>query len=133
MTVKPIPTFEIDERSDLPLWVRLRDRLAYLINTGYYSSGDRLPTVRKLATELSISYNTVSKAYVALERDGYIETTQGRGTFVSETDRLSDAPGVDAMVEDFVAACLEAGMAFDDIAKQVSKAIRKLKREHGKK
>lgn len=51
MTAKPIPTFEIDEGSDLPLWVRLRDRLAYLINTGYYSSGDRLPTVRKLATE----------------------------------------------------------------------------------
>lgn len=133
MTAKPIPTFEIDEESDLPLWVRLRDRLVYLINTGYYRPGDQLPTVRKFAAELCISYNTVSKAYVALEREGYITTTQGRGAFVNEPDSISDEPDFDAMVEDFVGNCLEKGMTYDDIPKQVSKAIRKLKREHEKK
>lgn len=133
MTAKPIPTFVVDEKSDLPLWVRLRDRLVYLINSGYYKPGDQLPTVRKFAAELFISYNTVSKAYVALERDEYISTTQGRGAFVCEPDFVSDAPDVDAMVEDFVNSCLEKGMAFDDIPKQVNKAIRKLKRDHEKK
>ena len=133
MTAKPIPPFEIDESSDLPLWVRLRDRLVYLINTGYYKPGDQLPTVRKFAAELYISYNTVSKAYVALERDGYIVTTQGRGAFVSEPDAISDAPDVNAMVEDFVNNCLEKGMTYDDIPKHVNKTIRKLKRDHEKK
>lgn len=133
MTSRPIPTFETDENSDLPLWVRLRDRLVYLINTGYYKPGDQLPTVRKFAAELRISYNTVSKAYVALERDGYIATTQGRGAFVSGGDAASDAPDVDAMVEDFVNNCIEKGMTYDDIPKQINKAIRRLKRDHEKK
>ena len=132
MTAKPIPTFEVNEKSDLPLWVRLRDRFVYLINTGYYKPEDQLPTVRKLAAEYCISYNTVSKAYVALERDGYISTTQGRGAFVREPDDVSDAPDVDAMVEDFVSSCLEKGMTIDDIPKQVNKAIRKLKRDYEK-
>lgn len=132
MTGKPIPTFETDEKSDLPLWVRLRDRLVYLINTGYYKPGDQLPTVRKFAAELYISYNTVSKAYVALEREGYISTTQGRGAFVCELDAVP-APDVDAMVEDFVNSCVEKGMTYDDIPKQINKTIRKLKREHEKK
>lgn len=133
MTAKPIPAFDAGEESDLPLWVRLRDRLAYLINTGYYKPGDQLPTVRKFAAELCISYNTVSKAYVALEREGYISTTQGRGAFVSEPDSLSGEPDFDALVEDFVSGCLEKGMSFDDIPKQVNKVIRKLKRQHEKK
>ena len=130
---KPIPTFELNGDSDLPLWVRLRDRIAYLINTGYYKPGDRLPTVRLFAAELCISYNTVSKAYVALERDGYISTTQGRGAFVSNLESVPETSEADAMVEDFVSGCLEKGMSFDDISKQVNKAIRKLKREHEKK
>ncbi|RDC03130.1 GntR family transcriptional regulator [Eggerthella lenta] len=133
MTAKPIPSFEVDESSDLPLWVRLRDRLVYLINTGYYKPGDQLPTVRKFASELCISYNTISKAYVALEREGYISTTQGRGAFVCEPDGAPDAPDVDALMEDFVKSCLEKGMAYDDIPKRINKTIRKLKREYEKK
>lgn len=127
-----IPSFDVEAKSDLPLWVRLRDRLAYLINTGYYNPGDKLPTVRKLAASLRISYNTVSKAYVALEREGYIVTTQGRGTFVSKLNSETCEQEADSMVEDFVEACLEKGMSFDDIPKHVNKAIRKLKREHEK-
>ena len=61
--------FEIDESSGLPVWVQLRNRFVYLIKTGYYRPGDQLPSVRTLAAEAAINYNTVSKVYVNLESD----------------------------------------------------------------
>lgn len=133
MTEKPIPTLEIDKNNDLPLWVRLRDRVAHLISTGYYGPGDRLPTVRKLASELNISYNTVSKAYMGLERDGYITTRQGRGAFVCDNDALLDASDLDAVFEDFIKTCRQKGMNYEDIPKQINKTIRKMKRDYEKK
>ena len=71
--------FEVDPTSDLPLWVQLRNRIAYLINDGTLAPGDKLPTVRGLASEISINYNTVNKAYLSLVSDGYLESTRGRG------------------------------------------------------
>ena len=65
--------FEIDESSGLPVWVQLRNRFVYLIKTGYYQPGDQLPSVRSLAAEAAINYNTVSKAYVNLEHAGYVD------------------------------------------------------------
>ena len=74
MATKDIPPFTLSDQSDLPLWVQLRDRMAYLINSGFYQPGEKLPTVRKYAADLHIAYNTVSKAYMGLERDGYVTT-----------------------------------------------------------
>lgn len=75
--IKETPSFAFDENSDLPLWVQLRSRMAYLITSGFYKPGDKLPTVRKYAADLRIAYNTVSKAYMGLERDGYVKTVRG--------------------------------------------------------
>ena len=61
-----MPDFKLDETSGLPVWVQLRNRFIYLIKTGYYQPGDQLPSVRSLAAEISINYNTVSKAYVPI-------------------------------------------------------------------
>lgn len=82
--IKETPSFAFDENSDLPLWVQLRNRMAYLITSGFYKPGDKLPTVRKYAADLRIAYNTVSKAYMGLERDGYVATVRGSGVFVNE-------------------------------------------------
>ena len=66
--------FEVDTTTDVPLWVQLRQRLIHLINSGYFKPGDQLPTVRGLASEISINYNTVNKAYLSLVSDGYLES-----------------------------------------------------------
>ena len=79
--------FEIDESSGLPVWVQLRNRFVYLIKTGRYRPGEQLPSVRALAAEAAINYNTVSKVYANLERDGYVESVRGRGVFVREIGR----------------------------------------------
>ena len=62
----------IDDDSGIPIWLQLRNRLIYLITSGFYDTGDKLPTVREMAVELGINYNTVSKVYQDIERDGYI-------------------------------------------------------------
>ena len=66
--------FEVDESSDLPIWVQLRNRITYLIRTGYFKSGDQLPSVRSVAADAGINYNTVTKAYRDLEFAKLIDT-----------------------------------------------------------
>ena len=74
--------FKIDPKSGMPIWVQLRNRLLFLITSGYYEVGDQLPTLHNMATQLSINYNTVNKVYQSLERDGLIESRRGFGTVV---------------------------------------------------
>ena len=76
--MNPLASFELDYNSGLPVWIQVKNRIAYLICSGEYKAGDQLPTVRSLAVDLDISYNTVNRAYMDLEREGYISTRKGR-------------------------------------------------------
>ena len=115
--------FEIDYASGLPVWIQVKNRIAYLIGSGGFAEGERLPTVRGLALDLDISYNTVNRAYMDLEREGYITTRKGRGTFVAEqknvgANRATDSP-VELVIDDMIRACAAAGLADDDILAMV--------------
>ena len=117
--MSPLESFEIDYSSGLPVWIQVKNRIAYLIGSGAYVPGDRLPTVRALSVDLDISYNTVNRAYMDLEREGYITTRKGRGTFVAErrevgADRAADT-AVELVIDDMIRACANAGMDDDDI------------------
>ena len=110
--------FEVDSTTDVPLWVQLRQRLIYLINSGYFKPGDQLPTVRGLASEMSINYNTVSKVYINLEHDGYVESVRGRGVFVRDIGKLAadDVQSIaDTEIEESIKRCLALGMTLDEI------------------
>ncbi|HZR44017.1 MAG TPA: GntR family transcriptional regulator [Ktedonobacteraceae bacterium] len=74
---------KIHPTETLPIHVQLVEQLKYNIEANIWLPGKQLPTVRELAKELQINYNTVRSAYQELERQGYITTTQGRGTFVA--------------------------------------------------
>ena len=129
-------SFNVDETSDVPLWVQLRQRIAYLINSGELKPGERLPTVRGLASDISINYNTVNKAYLSLVSDGYLESTRGRGVLVTDIasqlgdDELDQVTGI---IDDAVAACRELGMSYADIEKAFARHIKRLRfnDEHG--
>ena len=114
-----LASFEIDYASGLPVWIQVKNRIAYLIGAGEYAPGDQLPTVRALAVSLDISYNTVNRAYMDLEREGYIVTRKGRGTFVVERREAGAARATDNAIElladDLIRTCAHAGMADDDI------------------
>lgn len=113
-----MPEFKLEETSGLPLWMQLRNRFIYLIKVGYYRPGEQLPSVRGLAAELSINYNTVSKAYVDLESAGYVTSVRGRGVFVSEAseDVKEDmVAAADAILEDAIKRCVYMGMSLDEV------------------
>ena len=123
--------FTQDTISEIPLWVQLRQRIVQLIATGYYKPGDQLPTVRGLASDLAINYNTVNKAYMSLVTDGYLQSTVGRGVFVCESPiaETGDASReVELLLDDFISTCRERGFSLTDIQFAVSHKILELKR-----
>lgn len=81
--------FRLDPGAREPLSAQLAAEIGRRVDRGRLLPGDRLPSVRELATQLGLAPNTVAKAYRALERDGLLEGRGRRGTFVA--DRL--APG----------------------------------------
>lgn len=73
----------LDPTSSEPPFAQVQRQLTDQIRTGQLSSGDRLPTVRRLAGDLGIAPNTVARAYRELEIEGLIEGRGRAGTFVS--------------------------------------------------
>ncbi|HEX5712191.1 MAG TPA: GntR family transcriptional regulator [Solirubrobacterales bacterium] len=76
--------FELAPASDVPLGVQLTWRLRAMIVTGRLTTGEPLPSLRRVAEWAGVNVNTVRAAYETLEQDGLIHSQQGRGTFVAE-------------------------------------------------
>ena len=75
---------ELDFRSGIPIYLQVVDRIKEMIADGRIKPGDQLPTVRGLATELRVNFNTVARAYRILDEARIISTQQGRGTYILE-------------------------------------------------
>lgn len=73
----------LDYRDGRPIYVQIMDGLRQQVNARVLQQGDRLPSVRELALELSINPNTIQRAYRQLEMEGWIATVPGKGCFVS--------------------------------------------------
>jgi GntR family transcriptional regulator len=84
--------FEIDSASPIPLYLQIVERVRRLIALGALRPGDRLPTVRELATRTRINRNTAARAIRYLERERVVRTRPGRGTFVSSDGLPEIAP-----------------------------------------
>ena len=74
----------IDPRSSTPIYEQIELGVKELILKGALKGGDKLPSVREMASILTINPNTISKAYGELEREGIIETLRGKGTFITD-------------------------------------------------
>jgi GntR family transcriptional regulator len=86
-----LPTiFTVDPRSGVPIYLQLIDQVKRSVALGTLSAGEQLPTVKALALELTVNPNTVARAYRDLERDGVIETSPGRGSFVRPNGLAGD-------------------------------------------
>ncbi|MBO4922275.1 MAG: GntR family transcriptional regulator [Lachnospiraceae bacterium] len=85
----------IDELSDVPIYMQLRNQIVMGISSGELKSGEQLPTVRNLALEMGINTMTVSKAYQLLKTEGYIMTDRKNGarirTEIKKEASVSDA------------------------------------------
>jgi GntR family transcriptional regulator len=74
--------FTVDPHSGVPIYLQLIAVVKRSIALGVLAPGEQLPTVKQLATTLTVNANTVARSYRELERDGVIETSPGRGSFV---------------------------------------------------
>jgi GntR family transcriptional regulator len=75
---------QIDFRSGLPIYIQIVNQVQAQVAAGILKPGDQLPTVRALAEELRVNFNTVARAYRILDEARIISTQQGRGTYITE-------------------------------------------------
>lgn len=78
----------INFRDPRPIYEQVRDSFRQLILSGVLPAGEKMPSVRELAAQLTINPNTIQRAYRELETEGYICSVPGRGSFVSKTDAV---------------------------------------------
>lgn len=124
--MNPFDSFSIDKKSDIPIWVQLKQRLAYLIASGTYKPGDQLPTVRELAVQLDINYHTANKVYHELEGSGLIEVQAGRGSHVADLDdsRFIAFEGEPHMItSEYVSKLLQLGMTAEEVVRIVADCL----------
>ena len=74
---------QVDFESGVPIYMQLVDRIKQMVASGQLQPGQQLPTIRQLAADLRINYNTVGRAYTLLDQEGVISTQQGRGTYIA--------------------------------------------------
>ena len=122
--------FTVDPHTGVPIYLQLIEQVRRSVALGVLAPGERLPTVKQLATDLTINPNTVARAYRDLERDGVIETSVGRGSFVSQNgagDRaaaaLADVASstVDAAVREAKSMGLKRGQVREIFSKALER------------
>jgi GntR family transcriptional regulator len=110
---------QIDVKSGVPFYRQIIDQVKSAIAMGRLEPGERLPTVRQLAVDLSINPNTVSRAYTELELTGLVETQMGSGTFVGqkkvEQDDMERRRILDQLCQEFLSRASTYGFSLEDI------------------
>ncbi len=114
----------IDAQSPTPVYRQIVSQLRGAIAAGELSPGDPLPTVRQLAGDLGVNFNTVANAYRALAEEGLVETHQGRGARVISRAK-SEANEVEARaaLERFLSEMVLAGRSDREIIGQVKHSL----------
>ena len=114
----------IDYSDKRPIYEQIAGRFQALIVSGVMEADEKLPSVRSLAVELSINPNTIQRAYMELEKDGFIYTVKGRGNFVKKDDELMRRQKEKLLtgLEEQVGVCLRQGIDKKEILGCVEKA-----------
>jgi GntR family transcriptional regulator len=112
-------SFRLDSHSGVPVYRQLIDQVQGALATGVLSTGDQLPTVRRVAVDLAINPNTVVRAYREMELRGILDTQQGTGTFVAENraqpSKSEQSRLLSQLVTEFVARAGAAGFKVADL------------------
>ena len=119
---------ELDFRRHVPIYVQIVERLKHLMATEILKPGDQLPTIRQLADDLRVNFNTVARAYRILDQAGLVSTQQGRGTYVLEslppdqsTRKREEA--LKALTQLFLTEAAQLGFEPDEVARDVEGSI----------
>lgn len=115
--------FDIDVNDSVPPFEQVRAQVVAAVHDGRLTPGERLPTVRALATELDLAVNTVAKAYRRLEQDAIIETRGRSGTFVAAQGDAAHQ-GAQAAAAEYATLTRRLGVPADEALALVEAALR---------
>ena len=108
----------LDYRDARPIYSQIVDGFREQIRSGVLEAGEKLPSVRELAAQLTINPNTIQRAYRELESDGWIATVPGKGCFVCSVAETA-MPARQALLDEFdriAAALIATGVSREDLA-----------------
>ena len=123
MTEKKL-TLRLDFHSGLPIYTQIVNQIQNQLATGGLKPGDQLPTVRALAQELRVNFNTVARAYRILDESRIISTQQGRGTYIMEipppdvSEKLR-RESLAALTQRFIAEAFRLGFSEREVSQTV--------------
>lgn len=136
-----------ERQKGTPVYLQLKEAIKKMIRSGAWEAGTKIPTERELAENLNLSRNTVSTAYNELEAEGILISTQGRGTFVTDSDAvirresrkerllkivdiaMEEAAELGFTIDEFVAITHHRGMEKKDMLSRVKVAFVECNRE----
>jgi GntR family transcriptional regulator len=121
-------SFQIDQKSGIPIYVQVMDQIKHLIATGVLLPGHQLPTIRELAVDLTINLHTVAHAYAELEREGFLTIQRGRGTFIAngyheQTLGELREQKLQTLIEAMFAEALNLGYVPDEVSQALAAQI----------
>ena len=128
MTQKPL-ALHLDFRSGLPIYIQIMNQIENQVLGGTLKPGDQLPTVRAMASELRVNFNTVARAYRLLDEAHIISTQQGRGTYITEipppevTERLRYEM-LEALARKYIGEALRLEFSKKEISQTVSDQLK---------
>lgn len=119
----------LDFRDARPIYEQVRDGLRHLMVTGAIQEGEKLPSVRALASSLAINPNTIQRAYEALEAEGYVCSVPGKGSFAAPRAGVDEKRKEDLLsrFDALGTELLWMGLTAEDLADR----LRKLERSVG--
>lgn len=121
----------VDPASPEPLFAQLVAAVKRGVATGRIAPGDRLPSVRELASELTINPNTIAKAYQALENEGVTVSRHGAGTFVADrrvvVRRGECRRRVREALDGLLADAVHLGLTEDDVRAEFEAAAKRVR------
>lgn len=123
--------FCLNPQSGIPLYVQLQEQIQQRILSGLWSRGTQLPSVRELSATLEINPMTVTKVYQILEREGFVETKRGLGTFVAHQSPALKLEArrrqLEPIIAQLAAQARHLGLEEKSVLHLFSEAFRKLK------
>ena len=113
----------LDYRDVRPIYAQIIDSFKEQITAGILKTGDKLPSVRELASELAINPNTIQRSYRALEAAGWIVTVPGKGCFVSANGNCQEQERKKqlAVFDEACSALLSLGMTREELCDRIRK------------
>jgi GntR family transcriptional regulator len=117
-------TLHLDFHSGSPIYTQIVNQIQSQLANKIIKPGDQLPTVRALASELRVNFNTVARAYRILDEARIISTQQGRGTYITEipppnvTEKLRHE-SLSALTQRFIAEAFRLGFSEREVSQMV--------------